>query len=147
MPKYVAVYMVGSASPETKTGDDLDALIQWVKSGEANGKGHFAEEDCAAIVDAETGEVVYEQATAEAAEGEWNLFIEHDGVKIFHAIDGPRNDPWLAEAVYSLLADAEKDGDNAFTAADLPQYETMPEASDEEIIRAAIDAGDLNPDD
>ena len=149
MPKLIAIYFAGSVSPTTKMGDDLDALVEWVKSGEANGRGSFKEEDCAAIVETETGEVVYEQATAEGvgAEEEWTLLLEHDGVRVHHAIDGPRNDPWLVEGVYSLLPDAEKDGDNTFTAADLPQYETMPKASDEEIIRAAIDAGDLNPDD
>jgi hypothetical protein len=149
MSKYLAVYFVGSTSPETKLGDDLDALVKWIKSGEANGRGSFKEEDCAAVIDTETGEVVFEQASAEGegSEEDWNLFLEHNGVRVYHAIDGPRNDPWLVEGVYSMIPDAEKDGDHTFTATDLPQYKTMPAASDEEIIRAAIDAGDLTEDD
>jgi hypothetical protein len=141
MPKYIAIiYSSRCASPATKRGDNLDVLTQWIK-------GRPGHTNSAVVVEAATAEVVYLHETAEGADGEWNLFIVHEGLKVYYAIDGPRDDPWVVEGVYSMIPDAEKDGDHTFTAADLPQYGTMPGATDEEIIRTAIDAGDLTEDD
>ena len=154
MPKFIAVYFAGCTCPETRTGDDLDALVQWIKSGQANGKGHFDETDVAAIVDAETGEVLYEQTSAE---GEWEpgdegyIVTTWNGVSVYHAEDGGPNDRFAVEGVFSTMPCTDKDSEDTFTLDDLPEYKLPPKkrTAAEEIIhtlRAAIESGDLTED-
>jgi hypothetical protein len=145
MNKFTAIYFPGCVSPSAIVGNNEADLINWVKEGGPGGQG-FMPQDCGAVVDNETGEIVYEQGEPEGAEDlgdEGYLFLEHEGVRVYLAEDGGPNDRFGVEGLYSVMPGTDKDSEDSFCAEDLPQYDEMLSASEKDILRAAIDAGDL----